>query len=246
MELTDAIVKSITEISEKYNLNATDISKIDNNITWKSKCGILEQMCFRVSFEKITTSLEKGIRDISTLISFGSLIDKPENSGFATNIREASVKSRAPYQFRIIDDKRVEAYIYSHSFIGYSTIYISYDVNEDTGEYEWFLPDGVDELYVGISQTESSVSEIPEFGRTFSGLPSFTMNEYDPILSLQRQLTPPIREDEPVMRMVSAYEMIGLRSTQSGGIPITETINTIRMHSLPSSFDVVEHEETLS
>ena len=246
MELTDAIITSITEISDKYDLNATDISKMNNNIIWKSKCGILEQMCFRVSCEKFTPSLEKGIREISTLISFGSLINKPENSGFATHIREATVKSRAPYQFRIIDDKRIEAHIYSHSFIGYSTIYISYDVNDDTGEYVWFLPEDVDELYIGISQKVSSMSELPAIGRTFSGLQSFTMNEYEPIPSLERQFTLPIQEDEPIMRMVSAYEMIGLHSTQSGGIPITETINTIRMYSSPSSFDVLKPEETSS
>jgi len=244
MELTDAIVKSITEISEKYGLNATDISKINNKITWKSKCGILEQMCFKVSCNKFTISLEKGIRDISTLISFGSLIDKPENKGFATNIHEATIKSRAPYQFRIIDDKHVEAYIYSNSYIGYSTIYISYDVNDDTGEYTWSLPEQIDELYIGVSQEESTYHTIPDFGRTYSGLQSFTMNEYNPISPLHRQLTPPIQEDEVVMRMTSSYDIIGLHYTQSEGIPITETVDTIRMYSSPSSFNVANSQET--
>ena len=100
MTLDESISSCIREVCEKYSLNATNITCDSENVKWISKCGPIGEMTFTVPMALFRRSIERGVMDVSTLISFATLTAKPENRGLADNILHAKQRG-APYYFQI-------------------------------------------------------------------------------------------------------------------------------------------------
>lgn len=149
MDLEQAIVRTITEISESKKLNATDITLGKDTICWKSVVGSLGTVSFRTPTNLMHTDLPKGIRNISVLIAFADLITKPENKGMSDNISEASRRGSSTLYSLKNDTNIVRMSAPSHNTpYGWRKIDITYTELSD-GEYEWSIPD-MEEIYQSI------------------------------------------------------------------------------------------------
>lgn len=142
MSLTRSIEYCIREASNQYNLNATDIIVNHGWIRWKSTCGgPIGEMIFRVPVSRFEHSIELGVADVSTLISFASLTLKEENREFAENIRIAVDCFGAPCYFKVNDTMNgVLVYIWIPSTETYTSLNIEYVNDGNTGEYIWHIP----------------------------------------------------------------------------------------------------------
>ena len=145
MPLIRAIEYCIREASEQYNLNATDIIVNDRRVQWRSRCGgPIGEMIFRVPIQRFEHSIEVGVADVSTLISFASLTLREENREFAENIRIAVDCYEAPCYFRVNDTMNgVLVHITSPLRETYTSLNIEYVNDGDTGEYVWHIPTSV-------------------------------------------------------------------------------------------------------
>ena len=172
MTLDTAIAHCIRDASERHHLNATDISVYGRRVQWKSNCGgPIGEMVFRVPLRRFEDSIEMGVSDVSTLISFASLILQEENRGLAENIRTAVQCYGAPYYFQLIDNMyRVVAYIGIPSEGTYTAMAIDYSCNNETGEYTWEIPYS-ENIYANVQQphmVDSDTDEPPSLIRDVS------------------------------------------------------------------------------
>lgn len=143
MPLESAIVHCIREASEQRSLNATDIVIHRRRVQWKSICGgPIGEMIFMVPLRRFEESIELGVSDVSTLISFASLTLQEENRGLAENIRNAVHCYGAPNYFQVIENMcRVAVSIGDPTEGTYSSIIVDYTINNETGEYNWEIPE---------------------------------------------------------------------------------------------------------
>lgn len=162
MSLDNAITHCIREASEQYSLNASDISIRGRRVQWRSTCGgPIGTIVFRVPVRRFEESIEDGVSDVSTLISFASLTLREENVELAENIRSAVHDYRAPHYFQLINDaRRVLVYIGIPSDGTYTTVGVEYTNNDVTGEYVWTIP-SIDVLYRSIRGQDDDTDDPP-------------------------------------------------------------------------------------
>jgi hypothetical protein len=147
MDLLDAIVRSIQEVSSAKGLNAENIRKRHDRIVWTSRLGILGSVKYTVPLREFERSLEKGMRYVSILIAFADLITKEENKGMIDNIKEAGRRGARTY-YSIVPTNEPFVNMTIPLGTGYTTMKVQYEERED-GEYEWTIPEYA-ELYACI------------------------------------------------------------------------------------------------
>lgn len=202
MTLDAAITHCICEASEQYSLNASDISIRNRRVQWRSVCGgPIGTMIFTVPVCRFEDSIDAGVRDVSTLISFATLTLKEENRGLAENIRSAVHDYRAPYYFKLIENARsVLVYVGIPAEGTYTTVAVDYANDEVTGEYDWTIPSS-EAFYASIREPMNVTDE------------------------------PPSLTELALTNDASVYDAIGLCATQSAGLPIRSVSDSIRGHS---------------
>jgi hypothetical protein len=248
MSVPDAIERTIREISAKYSLNARDIRCCENDdsskrIQWNSHCGVLGDVRFRIPLAKFETNLEEGIGSVSTLISFATLLDTPANHRFAEKVRDAGrYGSPNLYHLDSSHQNQVNVYIgfmtsnaFGPSIGAYRLIQIRYEVNQETGQYHWTLPDDFLESYADVIAQEDDNGSDPGAGGLYGdsssgdededrggggGSGKGLTNEWE----AYRQMGFARRE-------VTAYESIGLVNVDSPSIPVLEATSSIRQYS---------------
>lgn len=252
MSVPDAIERTIREISAKYSLNARDIRCRENadsskQIQWNSHCGVLGDVRFRIPLDKFETNLEEGIGSVSTLISFATLLDTPANHRFAEKVRDAGrYGSPNLYHLDSYRQNQVNVYIgfmtsnaFGPSIGAYRLIQIRYEVNQETGQYHWTLPDDFLESYADVTVREDDNGSDPGelvgglYGDSSSGNGNEDEDE-DCGGGSGKGLTnewEAYRQMGFARREVTAYESIGLVNVDSPSIPILEATSSIRQYS---------------
>jgi hypothetical protein len=229
MSVPEAIERTIREITEKYSLNACEIhckygSHRSKQIQWISHCGVLGNIYFKIPLSKFEKSLEEGVKCISTLISFSTLLNIPENHEFAENILTAMYNG-APnlYHLDSGNENQVNAYIgfmtppvFGTPIGSYRMISVTFDVNPETGVYHWKLPDSITEVYDDI--------RVPSTLGDETGNGVFT-NEWEAYRQMGES------EFTPARREITAYDSIGLVNAESSSIPILEAVTSICHYS---------------
>jgi hypothetical protein len=190
LSFNDAITESIRDASMRYHLNARDIYIRNTKVCWKSTCGgPIGELFFTVPVSKFEESIEAGVSDVSTLISFATLLQKPENIRFAENIRTA-LDFGAPVYFKVVENMyRVIAYVADIYRRSYVPLNIDYTYNAVTGEYTWAIPPSEDYLYdegyTGVDDNSSTIGRPPASlyeaiglnGTQTEGLQVYTVSE---------------------------------------------------------------------
>lgn len=211
MSLSDSISSCIREVCEKYSLNATQITCNSEHVKWISSCGPIGEMTFTVPMELFTISIERGVMDVSTLISFATLTAKPENRGLADNILHAKYRG-APYYFQISKTANVmNVFVKTHEpdAFDWTIVYMGFLFDETTGEYTWSLPEE-EELFADVNDTG------------YTGPTQLVGSD---------GLDAPQLVRSGALSIHSAYETLGLGITQSIGLPLRATSDAIRLTS---------------
>ena len=173
MDLPDAIVRAITEISEAKGLNAMNICRESTKIQWKSDLGSLGNVSYRVPFTEFEKSLEAGMRCVSILIAFSDLITQETNKGMIDNIREANRRGSKTYFCMSSTRKNVmNMYVpVASDKYRYTTLPIAFEETSD-GEYSWNIPDSA-EIYACVYENDTPPAlgsmNTQELSRVISG-----------------------------------------------------------------------------
>jgi hypothetical protein len=141
------IVDGITKVCNDGGFNVKNIyignhhNYLNPILYWTSTCGILGDLKFHIGLNLIKDNLESGLRHISTLIAFTNLLCLPENHQLASKIKEAHNECSSPYYFTLRYETNTIITYYPANNPLFITLKIKYDYSEETGEYEWNIPD---------------------------------------------------------------------------------------------------------
>ena len=150
MEVNDAIVRSIVEICEEKQLNATNFVNNDGRICWTSDLGILGKVKYHGLFTEFRESLENGLQSVSILIAFADLITQESNKGMIDNINVAKNRGAKTLFAMSSPDSNIMRMCVPKATNNwdYTTVPIRFTKTGD-GEYEWGIPESA-ELYSSI------------------------------------------------------------------------------------------------
>lgn len=227
--INNIIITGITNICSKYGLNAKKfrLDRALNRLYWNASCGIIGAVQFHINYTLLEEDLTDGLKMVSAIIAFTDLLTKEENHRFTENIMRAHTECRSPCYFNLMSSfgsdsnergsQSVITYVPMnrsnfYGFHSYTTIYVNFTVNPETGEYTWVIPDtpevpveirlNNDEM-TGTLMPEDDILRPPEYDRGTTG-------GYAPVYLPESALASP-----------STAARVGLERGYSSGIPVS-------------------------
>ena len=205
LSIPDAVVKAITEITSKYQININHLKRNDVMVQWKSNCGNLGNVRFRIPLSLFETEIQKGVQKTAMLVSFATLLNQPVNAEFAERVKQSSLYGA--HDLFTVDtstDDKINVNVYLPQVWSYRKIPIRCSVNDLTGDFIWFLED----------DTQAFIQAIPIF------MEDHLHTDEDAETDL-----------DVVDRQMTVYKSIGLHQMTTPSIPIMETTQSIRQYS---------------
>lgn len=138
-----AFVQAIQTYSYQPNVTIrvmTALEGTNDSIIWQYDCGeILGNVSFRLNINEFQDDIPRGVRVISTLSSFASLLARTEHRGFARRVYKARHLYGAKLYCYVDDTNQcVVANVGDVSTPGsYEELPIRYTIDPVTGEYDW-------------------------------------------------------------------------------------------------------------
>lgn len=173
MDMTDAIVRSIIEVSNGKNLNAGGFRSDEYMISWNSDLGSLGVVQFRIPISKFRIDIQTGMRYVSILVAFASLIMDECNRGMIDNLCEAKRRgAKTLFQCKSLDESIMYMTIpVMNNSYGLMELPIAFHSIED-GEYKWEIPNKA-EIYAQVYK-ELSDTPIPRMSQISHMISDYT------------------------------------------------------------------------